>query len=65
MTLSEQVREVILSMSGEFTMEDLISKLAAENIFVDGCKDKVLDIVDEYLETNIINHIPFTDKYYV
>lgn len=65
MTLSEQVREVILSMSGEFTMEDLIAKLTVENIFVEGSKDEVLDIVDKYLETNIINHIPLTDKYYV
>ena len=65
MTLEEQVREVILSMSGEFTMQDLIKKLATENIYVDGVKDRVLDIVDKYLETNIINHIPYTDKYYV
>jgi len=65
MNLSEQVREVILSMSGEFTIEELISKLTTENVFVEGSKDRVLDIVDKYLETNIINHIPFTDKYYV
>lgn len=65
MTLFEQVRNVILSINGEFTIEELIAKLANENIFVDGRKDKVLDIVDEYLETSIINHIPYTDKYYV
>lgn len=65
MTLSENVREVILSMSGEFTIEELIAKLAAENIFVEGNKEQVLDLVDGYLETDIIKHIPYTDKYYV
>ncbi|MBR6641549.1 MAG: hypothetical protein IKL08_05105 [Clostridia bacterium] len=65
MTLSENVREVILSMNGEFTMEDLIAKLAAENIFVEGQKEQVLDLVDAYLETDIMHHIPLTDKYYV
>lgn len=65
MSLSENVREVILSMNGEFTMEDLIAKLAAENIFVEGQKEQVLDVVDKYLETDIMHHIPFTDKYYV
>ncbi len=65
MTLSENVREVILAMPGEFTMEELIAKLAAENIFVEGQKEQVLDLVDGYLETDIMHHIPFTDKYYV
>lgn len=65
MKLEEQVIEVILSMDGEFTVQQLITKLAEENIYIDGCKDRVLDILDAYLETNLINHIPYTDKYYV
>ena len=65
MTLAEEVRIVILAMEGEFTMEELFKKLAAENIFVEGRKDQVLDLVDKYLETDIMHHIPFTDKYYV
>ena len=65
MTLSENVREVILSMSREFTMEDHIAKLSAENVCVEGKKEQVLDLVDAYLETDIIKHIPYTDKYCV
>ena len=28
-------------------------------------KDLEQSIIDAYLETNLINHIPYTDKYYV
>lgn len=65
MTLQEKVLEVILSMTGEFTIQDLIEMLATENIYVEGSKDQVVDIIDGYLETNVINHVPYTDKYYV
>ena len=65
MTLSENVEKVILSMNGEFTMQDLIKKLTDENIFVEGQKEQVLDIVDAYLENDIMKHIPYTDKYFV
>ena len=65
MKLDEQVIEVVLSMTEQFTMQQLIAKLAEENLFIEGQKQRVLDILDEYLDRGIINHIPYTDKYYV
>ena len=65
MTLYEEVREVALSMSGEFTMPEFMARLMFKNIMVEGNKGEVLDAIDECLENGIINHIPYTDKYYV
>lgn len=65
MTLFSQVRTAILSIEGEFTLEDIYKKLSSTGILTKENKNKVLEIMDELLESPLIKHIPFSDKYYI
>ena len=64
-TLVNQVRTAIFSMYGDFTIEDIIKKLYQTEILTEENKNKVLEIINELLESSLIKHIPFSNKYYI
>lgn len=64
-TLVNQVRTTIFSMYGDFTIEDIIKKLYQAEILTEENKNEVLGIINELLESSLIKHIPFSNKYYI
>jgi len=63
--LKEKVLNLILSLEDSFTIESLFESLRKENIMDDKNKEQIIDIVDNFLESNLIEHIPFSDQYFV
>ncbi|MBR5227871.1 MAG: hypothetical protein IKV94_04445 [Clostridia bacterium] len=63
--LHEKVLNFILSFEDSFTIEKLFEVLRKENIMDDKNKEQIMDIVDNLLESPIVEHIPLSDKYYV
>lgn len=63
--LHEKVLNLILSFEDSFTLEELFEVLRKENIMDDKNKEQIIDSVDIFLESPIIEHIPLSDKYYV
>lgn len=63
--LHEKVLNLILNFEDSFTIEKLFEVLRKENIMDDKNKEQIIDIVDNLLESSLIEHIPLSDKYYV
>ena len=63
--LHEKVLNFILTFEDSFTLEKLFEVLRKENIMDDKNKEQIIDIVDNLLESPLIEHIPLSDKYYV
>lgn len=60
-----EVKKTILNFDDPFTVRDIVLTLKEKNIMTDDNKNRVMKIVDEVLELAIVEHIPFSDKFYI
>jgi len=60
-----EVKKTILNFDESFTVRDIVLTLKEKNIMNDDNKNRVMKIVDEVLELAIVEHIPFSDEFYI
>lgn len=63
--LHEKVINVILSFEDLFTLKKLFEVLRKESIMDDKNKEQIIGIVDDILESPLIEPVPFSNKYCV
>ncbi len=63
--LNDKVLNFVLTFEDSFTVEQLFGVLREANIMDDENKEQVIDIVDNLMESSIIQHVPLSDKYFV
>ena len=65
MKLEKEVKNTILSFNEPFSVVELIQALREKNIMTEENKGEIMRIVDETLESSLVQPITFSKKYYI